>query len=211
MATGFHEVQFPLRLALATSGGPVRRTEIVQLSNGSEARNARWRDARRSYDAGSGVRSLSDLYDVIAFFEARSGQLNGFRFRDPVDHRSGRPNEPVTPVDQAIGLGDGVERSFQLGKTYSDAGGSSVRVVTKPVSGSVTVAIGGVIQPADAFAVDASTGRITLHATPGPGAVVSAGFEFDVPVRFDIDRIEINLTAFRAGQIPSIPLLEIKP
>jgi uncharacterized protein (TIGR02217 family) len=211
MASGFHEVQFPLRLALATSGGPVRRTEIVQLSNGSEARNARWRDARRSYDAGSGLRSLADLYDLVAFFEARFGQLNGFRFRDPVDNRSGRPGEPITPVDQAIGIGNGEERTFQLVKIYADAGGSSLRTITKPVAGSVTVALGGVIRPTDAFDVDVTTGQVTFDAAPGPGAVVSAGFEFDVPVRFDIDRIEINLTAFRAGQIPSIPLLEIKP
>lgn len=210
MATGFHEVQFPLRLALATSGGPVRRTEIVQLSNGSETRNARWRDARRSYDAGSGVRSLADLYDVVAFFEARSGQLNGFRFRDPIDSRSSRPEEPITPVDQAIGIGDGAERSFQLVKTYADAGGSSLRSITKPVPGSVTIAIGGAIQPAGSFEVDTTSGRITLETAPDTGMVVSAGFEFDVPVRFDIDRVEINLSAFRAGQIPSIPLLEIK-
>jgi uncharacterized protein (TIGR02217 family) len=106
--SGFHDIRFPLRLALGASGGPVRRTDIVNLSNGREQRNQRWRDSRRRYDGGSGVKSLADLYAVLEFFEARGGQLYGFRFRDPLDWRSCSPDLSPSPFDQPLGTGDGL-------------------------------------------------------------------------------------------------------
>jgi uncharacterized protein (TIGR02217 family) len=209
--SGFHEVRFPLRLALGATGGPVRRTDIVNLSNGREQRNQRWRDSRRSYDAGSGVKSLADLYAVLEFFEARGGQLYGFRFRDPVDCKSCAPGGTVSASDQVIGTGDGETASFQLVKTYADGGGSWVRRIVKPVAGSVLVSVNGVVKPVGAFALDAGTGIITFVAghIPADGAVVQAGYEFDVPVRFDTDRIDVNLAHFDAGRIPTIPLTEV--
>lgn len=213
MPTGFHDVRFPLRLALGTSGGPVRRTDIVSLSNGRENRNRRWRDARRHYDAGSGIRSIGDLYAVLAFFEARAGQLYGFRFRDPLDFKSCAPDVAITAADQVIGTGDGVTAVFPLIKTYGDAGGASVRDIAKPVAGTVLVSVDGVVAaPAD-FTLDVASGRVTFvpGKIPLDGAVVRAGYEFDVPVRFDTDRIDVDLAQFQAGRIPSIPLVEIKP
>jgi uncharacterized protein (TIGR02217 family) len=209
--SGFHEVRFPLRLALGASGGPVRRTDIVNLSNGREQRNQRWRDSRRSYDAGSGVKSLADLYAVLAFFEARGGQLHGFRFRDPVDWSSSGPGAVITANDQVIGTGDGMAAGFQLTKTYADGGGSWVRRIAKPVAGTVLVSVGGALKPTGSYAVDPGTGIVTFAAgqIPVAGAVVKAGFEFDVPVRFDTDRIEIDMAHFDAGRIPTIPLTEI--
>ena len=213
MTTGFHEVRFPLRLALGTSGGPVRRTDIVSLSNGRESRNRRWRDARRHYDAGSGIKSIGDLYAVLEFFEARAGQLCGFRFRDPLDFKSCAPGEMVSANDQSIGTGDGVTAAFQLVKTYGDAGGATVREIAKPVSGTVVVSVAGVLVPPADFILDAAAGRITFLPSniPVNGAAVRAGFEFDVPVRFDADRIDVDLGQFQAGRIPTIPLVEIKP
>lgn len=209
----FHEVRFPLRLALGVSGGPVRRTDIVNLSNGRESRNQRWRNARRSYDAGSGIRSVADLYEVLAFFEARRGELYGFRFRDPVDFKSCPPGETPAATDQRIGTGDGVTAGFRLLKTYADAGGAFSRRIEKPAEGSVMVSVEGVKVEAADVAVDHVTGMIVFRAgrVPPAGAAIRAGFEFDVPVRFGIDRIDVNLTAFEAGRIPSIPLMEILP
>jgi uncharacterized protein (TIGR02217 family) len=207
--TSFHEVRFPLRLALGVSGGPERRTDIVNLTNGREARNARWKYARRSYDAGSGIRSVGDLYEVIAFFEARMGELYGFRFRDPVDNQSAAPGVAIAATDQAIGTGDGATSTFQLIKTYGDAGATVTRTIAKPVSGSVRVAVDGVETPD--FSVDTATGIVSLATPPADGAIIQAGFEFDVPVRFAIARIDIDLAAFNAGRIPSIPLMEILP
>jgi uncharacterized protein (TIGR02217 family) len=209
----FHEVRFPLRLALGVSGGPVRRTDIVNLSNGRENRNQRWRNARRAYDAGSGIRSVADLYEVLAFFEARRGELYGFRFRDPVDFKSCPPGETPAATDQRIGTGDGVATVFQLLKTYADAGGSFSRRIDKPVEGSVIVSVEGMKAAPTDLSVDHATGMVIFRAghAPPAGAVIRAGFEFDVPVRFAIDRIDINVTAFEAGRIPSIPLMEILP
>jgi len=213
MSNGFHEVRFPLRLSLGASGGPGRRTDIVALSNGGETRNARWADARRRYDAGTGLRGLDDLYQLTAFFEARRGQLYGFRFRDPVDHASAPPGQAVTAIDQKIGTGDGVRTEFELSKTYADAGGATTRRIEKPAEASVLLAVDGLaLDPGD-YAVEYATGVVTiaLGATPAPGAVVTAGYEFDIPVRFDADRIEISLAAFKAGSVPTVPLVEIKP
>lgn len=213
MSESFHEVRFPLRLSLVSSGGPVRRTDIVNLSNGREARNRRWANSRRAYDAGSGVRSLSDLYAVLDFFEARGGSHVGFRFKDPVDGSSARPGVAVTALDQRIGTGDGATVTFQLVKTYGDAAGSWTRTITKPVDGSVIVSVAGTVLPAHGFSCDPETGLVTLDEEfiPLSGQAVRAGFEFDVPVRFDTDRLDLNVEAFNAGRIPTIPLLEILP
>lgn len=213
MANGFHEVRFPLRLSLGASGGPGRRTDIVALSNGGETRNARWADARRRYDVGTGLRGLDDLYQLTAFFEARRGQLFGFRFRDPVDHSSAPPGQAVTAIDQQIGVGDGVKVLFDLTKTYADAGGATKRRIEKPAEGSVVLAVDGLaLDPGD-YTVDHAAGMVTIApgSVPSPGAIVTAGYEFDIPVRFDTDRIEISLAAFKAGSVPSVPLVEIRP
>ncbi|MAY60927.1 MAG: glycoside hydrolase family 24 [Rhizobiales bacterium] len=209
MTQGFHEVSLPLRLALGAAGGPARRTDIVALSNGGEARNARWADSRRRYDVGTGLRSIEDLYQLTAFFEARRGQLYGFRFRDPVDHASAAPGTAIAPTDQEIGTGDGETAVFQLRKLY----GETVRIIHKPVAGSVLLAVDGVAIEAVDFEVDDTTGEVSFApaAIPGAGAVITAGYEFDIPVRFDADRIEVNLAAFRAGSAPTVPLVEIRP
>lgn len=213
MTTSFHEVRLPLRVALGTTGGPRRRTDIVSLSNGRESRNARWKASRRYYDAGSGIRALADLYAVLAFFEARSGQLYGFRFRDPIDFKSCPPDETPAATDQRVGTGDGATAAFQLIKTYADAGGSYERIIAKPVEGSVVVAIDGTPAPAGDVSVNGATGLLTFaaEAVPPAGTAVTAGYEFDVPVRFDIDRLDLDLAAFNAGRIPAIPLVEIMP
>lgn len=211
MAPGFHEVRLPLRLALGATGGPTRRTDIVALSNGGEARNARFAEARRSYDVGTGLRGIEDLYALVAFFEARQGQLHGFRFRDPLDHSSAWPGVAVTAFDQPIGAGDGARRTFQLTKTYADAGSTSVRRIDKPVAETVRIAVAGAELAAGGFSVDHATGLVLFATAPAAGAVITSGYEFDVPVRFDADRIEINLAAFEAGSAPTVPLKEIRP
>ena len=208
----FHEQRFPLRLSLTTSGGPGRQTDIVSLSNGREARNRRWRFSRRRYDVGTAIRSVADLYAVLEFFEARGGQLHGFRFRDPVDCSSARPGEAVTPLDQWIGTGDAETAAFQLVKAYGDGAAIERRPVVKPVAGSVRIALDGAEQ-IEGFTCDVTTGIVVFAGghVPTAGTEIRAGFDFDVPVRFDTDRIEIDLEAFRAGRIPTIPLIEVIP
>ena len=208
----FHDIRFPLRLALGVSGGPARATDIVSLANGREVRNQRWKNSRRRYDAGSGIRSLADLYAVIDFFEARSGALHGFRFRDPLDWKSCRPDQEVTPLDQPIGAGDGVTRIFPLLKVYGDQIGRWQRTILKPVAGTIRIAVNGQEMREGTVSADPSTGLVTFTGTAPPqGASITAGFEFDVPVRFATDRLEVSLDAFAAGRFPAIPLVEIDP
>jgi uncharacterized protein (TIGR02217 family) len=211
--TGFHEVRFPLDVALGAKGGPERRTEIVTTATGREERNARWAQSRRRYDAGYGVRSVGKLNEVVAFFEERRGRLYGFRFRDRLDFTSRAKNEVATPLDQVIGTGTGALAVFQLAKTYGASFAPYRRDITKPVVGSVRIAVAGVERFVGTdFTVDHATGRVTFlpGRMPATGAAVTAGFAFDVPVRFDTDFLEVDLSAFEAGAIPSIPLIEIR-
>ncbi|MBI5113045.1 MAG: DUF2460 domain-containing protein [Rhodovulum sp.] len=211
----FHEVLFPLDVALKSAGGPERRTEIVTLASGREERNARWAHARRRWDAGYGVRSVAALAAVVAFFEERRGRLHGFRWRDRLDHSSAPPGVAAPrPVDQQIGIGDGTTADFDLVKFYGGVHAPYRRPIGKPVAGSVRVAVGGLERTAGThFVCDATSGRVTFLAghRPASGAVVTAGFLFDVPVRFDTDYLEVDLSAFEAGAIPKIPLIEIRP
>jgi uncharacterized protein (TIGR02217 family) len=212
--SSFHEILFPLAIALKSAGGPERRTDVVVLGSGREERNARWAHSRRRYDAGYGVKTFEALSQAVAFFEERRGRLHGFRWRDRLDHSSAAPDAAAAATDQAIGAGDGLTATFQLAKTYGGAFSPYRRPIAKPVAGSVQVAVDGIAQAADtAFTVDATTGLVTFLAghIPASGAVVTAGFLFDVPVRFDTDYLEVDLSAFAAGAIPKIPLVEIRP
>jgi uncharacterized protein (TIGR02217 family) len=209
--TAFHEILFPLDIALKSSGGPERRTDVVTLGSGREERNARWAHSRRRYDAGYGVKTLEALSEVVAFFEERRGRLYGFRWRDRLDQASN--TGAVTPHDQIIGAGDGTNDSFQLSKTYGSLYAPYRRPIVKPVAGSVRIAVDGVEIDDDDFAVDLATGVVTFAGghIPAAGKAVTAGFRFDVPVRFDTDYLEVDLAAFAAGVIPKIPLIEIRP
>ena len=207
----FHEVRFPARLSLGSAGGPERRTEIVTLANGYEERNSPWAQARRRYDAGVGLSSLDDIAEMIAFFEARQGQLYGFRWKDWADFRSCAPARQPQATDQVIGTGDGTEASFPLVKTYRSGAAEAVRPIAKPVAGSVQVALHGAVQrPGADFDVDSATGIVTFAVPPAEGMVISAGYEFDVPVRFDTDRISVSVASFRAGEVPQVPVVEVR-
>jgi uncharacterized protein (TIGR02217 family) len=212
--TSFHEILFPLDIALKSAGGPERRTEIVAFGSGREQRNARWAHSRRRYDAGYGVKTITALQQVVTFFEERRGQLYGFRWRDRLDHSSAIDTATPSPLDQMLGAGDGAQAQFQLTKTYGTSYAPYARPIEKPVPGSVRVAVAGVEATADIdFTCDSATGIVTFLAghIPAAGAAVTAGFLFDVPVRFDTDYLEVDLSAFAAGAIPKIPLVEIKP
>ncbi|MGC8202250.1 phage distal tail protein, Rcc01695 family [Aliiroseovarius sp. PTFE2010] len=207
----FHDIRFPANLSFGSVGGPERRTEIVTLANGFEERNTPWAHSRRRYDAGLGMRSLEDIEALIAFFEARQGQVNGFRWKDWSDYKSCRAGAAVSHDDQIIGVGNGEATQFQLVKTYASGEARYERPIKKPVSGTVLVAVDGaqVFEAVD-WSVDLSAGVITFFNPPGDGAQITAGFEFDVPVRFDTDRIATSVASFQAGEVPSVPVVEVR-
>lgn len=204
----FHQTRFPLDVALGSRGGPERATDIVTLASGAEERNSRWAHSRRRYNAGYGVKSRADMQAVLAFFEERRGRFHSFLWRDGLDY-STSGNDVITPTDQAIGTGDGSTASFQLTKRYGASFDPYDRPITKPVAASVRIAVDGVELDGADFSVDATTGNVTLNTAPTTSASVTAGFEFDVQVRFDTDRLDIELSSFDAADVPNIPLIEV--
>ncbi|WP_273523667.1 DUF2460 domain-containing protein [Rhodosalinus sediminis] len=207
----FHEIRFPPNLSFGSTGGPERRTEVVALASGHEERNTPWAQSRRRYDAGVGLRSLDDIATLVAFFEARRGRLHGFRWKDWADYTSCPPSRRPAPTDQVIGHGDGESRVFSLCKTYRSGEGAYTRPIAKPVAGSVRLAVqGDALREGVDFELDATRGTVTLARAPSPGMEITAGFEFDVPVRFDTDAIRTSVASFRAGEVPSVPVVEVR-
>lgn len=206
----FHEVRFPTSISRGSSGGPRRRTDIVTLRSGYEERNSVWADSRREYDAGLGIRDINDLHDVLSFFEARLGRLYGFRWKDWADYKSCAPNRNVARDDQTIGTGDGTKVAFQLTKTYASGPTAYVRAIKKPVSGTVLVEVNGSLVSADDYSVNTETGIITFDTAPTDTHAIKAGYEFDVPVRFTNDHIDITVDLFHAGQVPQVNVIEVK-
>ncbi len=208
---GFHEVRFPANLSFGSVGGPERLTDVVTLANGFEERNTPWQHSRRRYDAGVAMRGLDDIETLIAFFEARRGQIHGFRWKDWADYKSGGALLDPAYDDQLIAFGDDVTPSFQLTKTYRSGAHEYERPITKPVRGTVRVGIGGDEQKEGVhYEVDTSTGIVTFNHPPNDGERVTAGYEFDVPVRFDTDRIMVSVASFHAGDAPNVPVVEIR-
>jgi len=207
----FHDVRFPTSLSFGALGGPERRTEIATLANGFEERNTPWAHARRRYDAGMGLRSLDDVALLIAFFEARKGQLIGFRWKDWADFQSCAPSKAIDAGDQLIAVGDEQTTQFQLIKTYRSGDVEYARPIVKPVAGSVFVSVGGVpVRDGGDYTLDTKTGILTSPKFKHSSAEVRAGFEFDVPVRFDTDAIMTSISNFQAGEVPDVPVLEIR-
>jgi uncharacterized protein (TIGR02217 family) len=196
----FHQVRFPLDVSLDARGGPERATDIVTLSSGREERNSRWLHSRRRYNAAYGIKSRADMQAVLGFFEERRGRFHSFLWRDALDHSS----DGLQP----LGIGDGVETQFQLVKRYGASFDPYDRPITKPVAGSVHLFADGVDEPG--FDLDELSGIVTFHEAPEGGAVLTAQFEFDVAVRFDIDRLDVQLSNFDAAEIPSIPVVEVR-
>ena len=207
----FDNIRFPTAISRGSTGTAERRTDVVTTASGREERNARWANSKRSYNAGFGVKSLDDIQNVVAFFEERRGRLYAFRWKDFADFKSCTATATVAATDQIIGTGDGTTATFQLVKKYGTGTRNYLRMINAPVAGTVRVAVNGTVTTQ--FTVNLLTGVVTFNtgASPASAAVIAAGFEFDVPVRFDSDAITINLAHFAGGEIPHIPLVEVRP
>ena len=204
----FDDVSFPLAIGRRAQVAPAFSTRVIESASGHEQRSTQWADARLSFDAGPGVRSEADIAALIAFFRARRGAARGFRFRDPFDGASGAFGVAPGPLDQMIGTGDGAATGFRLRKAYGAGAEAQVRMITRPVAGSVRVAVDGVELGAGWQL--GPLGEVRFDDAPAEGMVVTAGFLFDVPVRFAEARLEIDRETFAAGVVPSVPLVEVR-
>jgi uncharacterized protein (TIGR02217 family) len=200
----FDDVLFPVAVGREASVEPGFSTDIAATAAGVEQRNSAWADARLRFDAGPGVRSEEDLQTLLAFFRARRGAAVAFRFQDPFDHSSNGMTGPPGHADQPLGTGDGAATDFQLVKRY----GGQDRRITRPRAATVRISVAGVERVAGWTLGD--RGRILFDDPPEAGAAVAAGFLFDVPARFEEDRLSFSLTTFRAGEAPSVPLIEVR-
>jgi uncharacterized protein (TIGR02217 family) len=201
----FDDVLFPLDIGREAEVTAEFSTNIVTTLSGHERRNSSWENARLSYDVSPGVRSENDLGILLAFFRARHGPAVGFRFTDPFDNSSHMMTGAPDKLDQILGTGDAVRTAFPLIKTYGTDG--QIRRITRPVPSSVTVAVNNVA--ATGWSLTAG-GIIEFQTAPAMGAMITAGFRFDVPVRFATDRLDFARATFGAGDMPTIALVEIR-
>lgn len=194
---------------IGATGGPVYDTTVITYGSGKESRQANWEYPLHKYNLAK-ILDTPDMFDqVVEVFHACKGRFHGFRIKDYNDYKSCATNATISGTDQSIGTGDGSTVDFQLKKTYTKGSQSTTRIIKKPVSGTVVVAVAG--SPVTPSSIDYTTGIVTLSVAPTAGQSVTAGFEFDVPVRFDIDTLE-NVT-FIYGEVmaaDSIPLVEIR-
>ncbi|MGE3622968.1 MAG: TIGR02217 family protein [Bdellovibrionales bacterium] len=205
----FDEIQIPLPVGFGSSGGPGFSTEVVVIDSGYERRNQNWSQARRSFDARTGIRSAADAGTLLNFFHARAGRARGFRLKDWSDCTSA-PDGVSAPGfdDQIIGTGDGTALNFQLVKNYASAAVTHARTITKPVVGSIRIGVNG-IEMATGWSADTTTGVVTFAEAPPDGHAITAGFRFDVPVRFDTDQLSLTAQNFRLYRT-EIPIVEIR-
>lgn len=203
----FDDVSFPLALGRDAAVTPEFSTSVIVTASGFERRNSLWSDARLRFDLGPGMRSSADIGVLLAFFRARRGAARGFRLRDPTDFSSNGLVGTPTAVDQVIGTGDGSTTRFALVKRYGPAGEAQVRRITRPVAGTVRVSRNGA--PVDGWTLT-EAGWVLFTAPPPAGAVIRAGFLFDVPVRFAQDQLELTGHGFGAAEAASVPVIELR-
>lgn len=195
----FHEIRFPTDISYGSSGGPEFNTDVVITNGGYEQRNINWSDARAKYNVAHGVKTPEQLKELISFFRARQGRAFGFRFKDWAD---------FSASDEVIGSGDGVINQFQLKKTYTSSV-SVARDIKKIVSGTTKIYFDDVEQ-ISGFSVNENSGVVTFASAPAVDVVITADFEFDVPVRFDTDRLSARLESYGVSSWNEIPLVEVR-
>ncbi len=201
MTSSFAEIQFPPDISYGSSGGPVYSTDIVETFNGHEQRNINWQLPRAKYNVAHGVKKQAQMEALIEFFHARRGRAIGFRFKDWLDYKAN---------NQQIGTGDDATTEFQLVKTYSNAGQEIIRNISKPVDNDEFKIFLDSIEQTNGYSVDYVTGIVNFDTPPNNGAIITANFEFDVPVRFDTDSLDASIDDFGTRSWSDIPLIELR-
>jgi len=212
MTTFIESPRFPDDISYGSRGGPGFATSIVVVDSGAETRNQRWAYPRHEYDVAYGVNTIAKLETLLEFFQIMAGRAIGFRFKDWMDYKSCGRDDTPSATDCAIGTGDGSDATWQLVKVYTQGAYTRTRKILKPVAGTVVVAVAGSakIEGID-YTVDTTTGIVTFAggSAPTAGQAITAGFQFDVPVRFDTDRLSININDYNAAAA-QVPLVELK-
>lgn len=195
----FLEIRFPESIAFNSSSILEFNTTIIKAKNGYEQRNINWNSNKMKFNIINGIKTKTELDELITFFRNVKGAGYGFRFKDFTDYQA---------ENQYIGVGNGETKEFQLIKAYRVSDNIVYyRKITKPVISTVRVFIND-IESKD-FNIDLTTGLITLNTAPEIDSTIKANFEFDVPVRFENDIMEITMNSINSGNIKDITLIEI--
>ena len=197
----FIDVRFPTDIAYGSAGGPEYSTDVVVMQSGYEQRNSNWSQARARYNVAHGIKTQAQLDVLIAFFRARKGRADSFRFKDWTDYK-------VT--SQVLGTGNGSNKAFQLIRSYSSGSSAEQRIISKPIASTVNLYFNGTLQAGGNYSLNSSTGIATFTTAPSSGVAVTADFEFDVPVRFDTDRLSASLDEYGVHSWHDIPLIEVR-
>lgn len=203
----FDDTLYPFPLGRNTAVAPEFSTSVSVTASGHERRNSLWSDARVHFDVGPGIRSESELSQLLAFFRARRGAARGFRISDPFDNSTNAMTGAPTMFDQLLGVGDGLSADFQLIKAYGSGLDPQIRPITRPRAESLVISVGGSLTTDWTLG---EKGLVSFANAPVEGDEIRAGFLFDVPVRFAEDRIDISAVNFEAGEAPSVPLIELR-
>jgi uncharacterized protein (TIGR02217 family) len=196
----FHEVRFPEEIAYGSSGGPEFSTSVTELANGQERRNINWSNARSRYKILNQFKSKTQIELLNNFFRNRNGKAYGFRFKDHTD---------FSATNQILSVADDSGSVFQLSKTYTNGAYNYVREIKKPVLASVRIYLDGVLQ-STGFTVNYENGTVVFDIAPSGGVIVTADFEFDVPVRFNSDFFEIESQEKDVFSVSKLELIEIR-
>jgi len=201
----FDEVRLNPAIERGAQGGPGFRTSVIELWSGHEKRNVNWQRERGRWDIGYGVRDVATLKDVLAFFRARQGRARGWRFKDWLDY---------TAIGENLGVATAMQTTVQLRKQYVSGAVTYNRFIYKPVVGTTVIYVDDIEE--DDVTINTTTGVVTFLTPLTGGEIITADFEFDVPVRFDIDQIQVSLDMFDEAQedgfgaIPNIPIVELR-
>ena len=196
----FHDTRLPENIERGAKGGPEWNTTVIEMISGREQRNVEWALPRSSWDVGYSVLDQNDYQTVLRFFYARRGMAHAFRFKDWTDY---------SVAGQQIGVGDGINADFQVVKIYADTVLPFTRTITKLVAGSLVVYDNAGVVPSGDYTVSA-TGLITFDTPPVAAHVISVDFEFDVPVRFDVDKIDLVIDWVELADITGLRIREIR-
>ena len=194
----FLEIRFPDSISFNSSTILEFNTTIITSKNGKEYRNVNWNNNKMKFNIVNGIKTKTELDEVIKFFRNVKGKAYGFRFKDWTD---------FSAVNQQIGIGDGETKEFQLIKTYTINGNTYTRKIKKPVISTIKVFLDGI--ETNDFSIDLTNGLITFEVAPSDTTIITANFEFDVPVRFNNDLLEVSLNSLSSGKINNLELIEI--
>ncbi len=195
----FDEVRFPEDISFGAVGGPVFNNEVIETLSGNEMRNATQTLAKRRYRINYAMKDKEEKELLLNFFHARNGKSKGFRFKDWSD---------FTVKKEFLGFYHPDKTLFQFRKTYKSGASKYVRKISKVVKDSVHIYVNDQ-EIRKGFHICYNTGTLCFVNKMKLGNKIHASFEFDVPVRFDVDYLPIVCEKGDLFSCKDLQLIEI--